>query len=374
MSFAIHAPSPSRGWLLGTWALTILVISLGRSLLRVVIKQIKKKSASLDRAIIIGANEEAKAIAEQLENTGMVDIIGFLDEFSSNGETIWKDRCILGPPTQYREIAEDERVNLIILVSEAISWETQREVLGNAFEKKDLEIQIAPGFSELYLTAMRVSFKGNVPLLRFRPGYITGLDAMQKIGMDYILGGILLILTVPVMLIFSLILWFQGERPVIKRFEVLGKDGRTFHTYKFGTGMDRPTSYRSFHKRDQEGTETAHMTPLARFLFRTALDKLPQIFNVVMGKMSLVGPRTVPVDFVQNYRPWLSSIIAVKPGMTGTWAFQKFNDLDHEISLTLYYIRNWGIWKDCFILFQTFLEIFRTRFRTRISESSTGRP
>jgi len=260
VSFAIHAPYPSRGGLLGTWALSVAIISGERLAFRFIFKRIRSRGISFDRVIIIGGNEEAKSIAEQLEKTGMVDVLGFLDEFSSQGERIWKDRCVLGPPTQFREIAENRNANLVILVSEAISWETQREVLGSAFDNKDLEIQVAPGFSELYLTSMRVRFKGNIPLLRFRPGYITGLDAIQKIGMDYIIGFLLLILTSPLILVFSLILWLQGEKNIIQKFEVLGKNGRRFYTYKLGTGTNGPTSYRSFHNDIEAGIDSGRRT------------------------------------------------------------------------------------------------------------------
>ncbi|MBN2372466.1 sugar transferase [bacterium] len=370
LSFVIRTAPPSRGWLIGTWIFSIVFISAGRIFLRVCLKRIWKNGDSLDRVIIIGANEEAKAIAEQIDNKGMVDVVGFLDEFSFQGEKVWNEKTILGPPTRYIEISKREGANLVILVPDAISWESQREILGNASNQKDVEIQIAPGFSELYLTSMRVCFKGNVPLLRFYPGYITGLDALQKMVMDYTLGVLFLVLAVPVILLSSMILFLEGKKPVIKGFKVLGKNGEVFETYKFRTGADVPTSYRSFRNRAKDSARLAEeMTPFGGFLFQTTLDKLPQLFNVIMGKMSLVGPRVVPVDSAKRYGPWLASILAVKPGMTGAWAFQKYNDLEQEISLTLYYVRNWSIHKDLLLMAQTFFEMLRTRFRTRLLET-----
>ena len=86
--------------------------------------------------------------------------------------------------------------------------------------------------------------------------------------------------------------------------------------------------------------------------------------------MSLVGPRVVPLGLAKQYGPSLPGLLAVKPGMTGTWAFCEGQELEHEISLTLYYVRNWSIWQDLAILLKTAFEIIRTRFRTRPLQSA----
>lgn len=190
--------------------------------------------------------EEAKALAQQLKNTGMVKVLGFLDEFASHSEKIWEDKCVLGTPIQYSRICQREGANLVVLVPDATSWETQREILSHAFSQSDVDVRIAPGFSELYLTSMKVIFKGNVPLLEFKPGYITGTDSVLKAGMDYIIGGLLLVLTGPLILFFSLLLRFEGGSPVIQSYEVFGKNRHPFRTFKFRTGVEGPTSYRSF--------------------------------------------------------------------------------------------------------------------------------
>lgn len=363
ISFGFHGPSPSRGWLLITLALSIGAISSERFIFRRVIKRIWKKGNYLERILILGASDGARALAEQLEQSGMAKIVGFLDEFTHQGETVWKDRCVLGSPSMYCDIAQREGVGLVILVPEATSWETQREVLRHAFSHHEVEVQIAPGFNELYLASMRISFKGNVSLLRFSPGYITGLDAILKVVMDYTLGLGLLVITAPAMIIFSLILLIQKTRPVMVGFEVLGKNARPFRMYKFGTGINVPTNYRSFHKRGKHDPDMVKMASMARFLQYTALDKLPQLFNVLLGRMSLVGPRIVPIHSTRQYGPWLLGVLAVKPGMTGTWAFQESGNLEQEISSSIYYVRNWNIWKDLAILGQSILAVIRTLFR-----------
>ena len=89
------------------------------------------------------------------------------------------------------------------------------------------------------------------------------------------------------------------------------------------------------------------------FLYRTSLHKLPQIWDVLRGRMSLVGPRTVSTGSTKAHEPWLPNLLTVKPGWTGPWAVAGNESLDEEMRLALYYIRNWTIWLDLQILFQT---------------------
>ena len=152
----------------------------------------------------------------------------------------------------------------------------------------------------------------------------------------------------------------------MESFEVLGKNGRTFRTYKFRTGMRSPASYRSFHKRISIECTGEAVGCLERLLFRTGLDKLPQFFNVLQGKMSIVGPRTMPPDSAGRCGQWLYSLLAVKPGITGNWALHETKDPEQEIALTLHYVRNWSIWADLAIIGQTAFELFRTRLRSRL--------
>ena len=369
ISFAIRDFYPSRIWLLGSWMLMIAFVSGGRFVFRRYLKKVWKKGNILEKVLILGVSEESRAIAERLENFGLVKVIGFLDDFTPRGSKVWNDKTVLGPPSHYTKIAQREGATLAIVLLDAISWETKKEVFQEASKKGKIEIQIAPGVGELHLMAMDVIFRGNVPLLRFHLGYITGMDAILKLGMDYLLGLILLIMLSPIMFGLGMILLAKGIWPIIDRIEVLGENGRMFYTYKFRTGFSDSLIYRNFRRKVVldavmgKGTTNS----LGRFLFRTGLDKLPQLFNVLMGKMSLVGPRTVSIKSGKEYGEWLPGILAVKPGMTGNWALQEARDLEQEILFTILYVRDWNIWKDLVIFWDTIVEVFRSLFRMRNS-------
>jgi lipopolysaccharide/colanic/teichoic acid biosynthesis glycosyltransferase len=103
----------------------------------------------------------------------------------------------------------------------------------------------------------------------------------------------------------------------------------------------------------KEITENPHLgSRIGRFLYRTGLDKLPQLWDVLAGRMSLVGPRLISPGQEQALRPWLPNLLTVKPGWVGPWAVNGARTQQEEIRLDLYYVRNWTIWFDLQILFR----------------------
>lgn len=366
LSFFIREPFASRGWLIANWAFSIIFLCAGRALFRQYLKRLAKAGHLLDRVLLLGVSEGSINIAQRLEQTGMVKVVGFLDDYSPLGTEIMLGRKVLGPARAYKRIAAQTGANLVILIPHAVSWEAKSEILRPSSGPVEPELQIASEAGDLNLMSMRVSFRGGVPLLRFQSGYAEGLDSIFKIALDYVLCLALLVLTAPVMLVITAVLLVQGGGPVIERVRIWGKNGKAFVTYKFRTGAASATVYRSFRKTGQPSIQGRQLKSVERFLFQTGLDKLPQLFNVLAGKMSLVGPRTIPTELSNGHEKWLPVVLAVKPGIIGNWALKETADHDQEISLTVYYVRNWSIWLDIAILGQTAFEIARTRFRSRI--------
>jgi lipopolysaccharide/colanic/teichoic acid biosynthesis glycosyltransferase len=163
------------------------------------------------------------------------------------------------------------------------------------------------------------------------------------------------------MVVIAAALWKVQGRPILDRHPVLGLGGRSFVTYKFRTGLLGSARRSLADPLPEEISDLRHITWLGAFLFRSGLDKLPQLLNVLQGRMSLVGPRTITDAAGSPYGPWLSSVLTVKPGMTGLWAVRSVPTLADEIRLTLYYIRNWTIWLDVQVLLRTAVQIVRRK-------------
>jgi lipopolysaccharide/colanic/teichoic acid biosynthesis glycosyltransferase len=354
VSFFVHGPPPSRGWLFIFWISGIILVGVGRFGARRIVRPIMRSRKRSERVLVVGGNEEATAIARRLMETGRLEVVGFLDDFSPIGEEVLDGLTIKGSPENFQEIARKEGVTKLILVPEAVSWETTREIFSIASKGNSLTILVAPGLSELFSASLRVSYVGYVPFLRFRFGYASGLNRVFKGIIDWSLAFMLFLGTLPIILFCSAWIWFRRGRPIFKVQEVLGRFGKPIRLYKFPLPGDR-MAHRSFYsgaeRRDPH--PGGSLSPLKRVFIGTGLDRLPSLVNVLKGQISLVGPRPLRPEETKQYGIWLPNLQSVKPGLTGPWAIEQINNLQQEISTTLSYIQTWTPWKDIHIFILT---------------------
>jgi len=356
----------SRGWLLLSWALSIILVGGARFLFRRVVFRLRRRGLFMTRTLVVGANAQGKAIAEQLgapDGSG-VEIVGFVDDYLPPGSRVVGDLEVLGSPTELARLAEKTRVKQLIVVPSALSWESFQEIMQSTTSALDnFDIKLSPGFYEILTTGVKVTHKSFVPLLTVERVRITGIDALLKGLLDYGLGALLLLLSAPLMAFIALAIALAHGRPIVERHRVQGLRGRIFDTVKFRTGL-LGRARRSLVRPilGELGDNPGHnASGFGLFLYRTGLDKVPQLFNVLAGQMSLVGPRTISVGSEDRYGQWLPNLLTVKPGMTGPWAVTNCPRLEDEIHLTIYYIRNWTIWLDFQVIFQTVKRILWRR-------------
>jgi lipopolysaccharide/colanic/teichoic acid biosynthesis glycosyltransferase len=372
----------SRAWLLIAWILSFLIVGTGRFVFRRIIFYLRRQELLVSRALVVGANEQAKLIVRQLhasEERG-VRVVGFLDDYLPPGTPVMDGLEVLGAPTELDRVAMDYGVEGVVVMPDALAWESFQEIIREAASQRSgLEIKLSPGFYEILTTGVKVDPTTYVPLLTVQRVRITGLDALLKNMLDYGLGFLLLVCLSPVMAVISIALWAHGRRgsgadsqraPILDRHPVLGLGGRSFATLKFHTGLLGSIRRSLVEPLPADLMDSGRSTRIGSFLFRTGLDKLPQLLNVVRGQMSLVGPRTLSDKDKETYGPWLSSMLTVKPGMTGPWAVRSTPTLADEIRLTLYYIRNWTIWVDLQILFRTASRVLQWQQRRRSARTS----
>jgi lipopolysaccharide/colanic/teichoic acid biosynthesis glycosyltransferase len=361
--------------LLIAWALSCLFVGASRFAFRRVVFYLRQQDLFVTRALVVGANEQAKAIVRQLHGSTEqgVQVVGFLDDYLPPGTPVMDDLEVLGSPTELDRISRDIGAGGIVVMPDALAWESFQEIIREASARGNgLEIKLSPGFYEILTTGVKVDPTSFVPLLTVERVRITGLDALFKNLLDYGLGLVLLMFLSPMMFLISVALWMGRRKespdparrtPILDRYLVEGLRGHTFQTVKFHTGLLGSARRSLVDPLPERFAENRRTTRLGAFLFRTGLDKLPQLFNVLRGQMSLVGPRTISAEDRAPYGPWLSSMLTVKPGMTGPWALRSTPTLGDEIRLTLYYIRNWTIWVDLQILFGTAARVLQWRGR-----------
>ncbi len=347
LSFAEPNLSVSRSWLVFSWFVSVLFVSAARFAIRRWVQLLRARGRFLTRAVIVGANEHAQTIARQLTpaTSSGVQVIGFLDDYLPRDTRVVDDLRVLDRPTALARVASEVRATEAIVVQGAIAWESFMEIITQSASALDnLEIKLSPGFYEIMATGVRLSHDGFVPLLALEKNRITGLDALLKGLLDFSVAIVAAILLLPLLALIALLVKLAARGDVLERHDVLGVREKPFTTWKFRTRIDQMKDH-----------------VLGHPLYRAGLDKLPQIFNVLRGEMSLVGPRPIPTYRAQIYHEWLPTLLTVKPGLTGPWVVDgaAVDSFEAEIRLDLYYIRNWTIWLDLQIILQTVLRLFQ---------------
>lgn len=192
-----------------------------------------------------------------------------------------------------------------------------------------------------------------------------------KRGLDIILSLVLLLLLAPVLLFVALLIKLTSPGPVLYEFRVLGKHARPIVAYKFRTMVENADDLKLQLLRSNEMRGPAfkmradpRVTPPGRWLRKYSIDELPQLWSVLVGDMSLVGPRPPLAEEFAAFKPWQWGKLAVTPGITCTWQVTGRSDIadfDEWVSLDLEYIRDWNLWLDFKLLLKTIPAVIRAR-------------
>lgn len=358
LSFMWRDAEISRGWLLFSWGLSCGLVGLERFAARRVAYALRLRGWFTARVLVVGANDQGIAIARQWAQspTSGMQVIGFVDDFKPMGTPVVNNLKVIGRPTSLCELVRKTGANEVIVVPNAVAWETFEEIIAQANVQNGYALRLSPGFYELLTTSVTVTNKTFVPLLTINETRLVGVDAVLKSLLDYGLGLLLLIATLPVMALIALGLKLnRRDTPVLARYPTTGQSGMTFEMLKFSTRIESVARLASLSH--VVAPSPANVTWLERTLYRRGLDKLPQLFNVVAGQMSLVGPRPRVVKDKTDARA-AQNLLTVKPGMIGPWTMPGRCSSGEETQDELYYVRNWTIWIDLHVLVQAVLKGF----------------
>ena len=196
---------------------------------------------------------------------------------------------------------------------------------------------------------------GSVIALSLRPVRLTGTQAVAKRAFDLVVGSLLLLVTLPLWLVAAVAIWLSSPGPAFFHQERVTKGGRTFRMHKFRTmRQDLPANADTttpFFKLDQD----PRITRVGHLLRKWSLDELPQLWNVLVGEMSLVGPRPLPTEQVAANLELLGPRHEVPAGMTGWWQINGRSDIapTQAVRLDAFYIENWSLAFDCYITLKT---------------------
>lgn len=350
----------SRFLVLAGWVLSILYVCVGRIAVSGLKRLIYRLGFGLRNTVIIG-----KEIATQIK-----DVLDSRPVLGYKVATIFPHFNL-----ESREYLLHNRPDEIIFTNPKAHGTEALEAIDFAKEHHIAFKYSADLFSTIS-TNMAVSTIGGIPIIELRLTRLTGWSRIIKRLVDIIISLFLIIIFSPVLLLLYILVVVETGWPVIYKNERVGQEGKHFLAFKF----------RSMHQRFSTGTQFGkqgdialaeeqkliakqsikngpiykikddpRITPIGRFLRRWSLDELPQFFNVLIGDMSLVGPRPHQPREVQGYKQQHKIVLAIKPGITGLSQISGRSHLSYEeeINLDTFYIENWSLYMDLIILIKT---------------------
>jgi len=329
-------------------------------LLRATAPSLLKLQGPLQRAIIVGLNAQGAALATKLAHSpyNRIKLCGFVDSRNADRYGSLVTSPVLGKFSDIARLVETLDIHVIYL---SLPMASQPRILQVLDELKDTtaSIYFVPDMFITDLIQGHTDTVCGVPVISVCESPFTGLNGVIKRTSDIVLSILILAMITPVLIGVALAVKFTSPGPVIFRQRRYGLDGKEILVYKFRsmTVTEDGDAIKQAQKND------ARITPLGAFLRKSSLDELPQLFNVLQGRMSIVGPRPHAVAHNEIYRKLIKGYMVrhkVKPGITG-WAqvnglrgeTDTLDKMQGRIDFDLDYLRNWSLKLDIFIILKT---------------------
>jgi exopolysaccharide biosynthesis polyprenyl glycosylphosphotransferase len=322
--------------------------------------------------VVVGAGDEGYALVQQLTDwqTSGLNILGFVDDETEPGEQVFSKFVSLGKIDQLETIVDRYKVEEVILASGGLSHETLISIFKRFGVRDDVTIRLSSGLFGLVTNGLEVTQMAFVPLIRVNKMRFTRFEDTMKLFFDFVVVMLILLITWPVFIFIAFSIKRDSSGPVIYRRRVMGLNGRQFDAYKFRTMhidgdeiIDQYPELKEELGRNYKLKEDPRVTRVGNFLRKYSLDELPQLFNVLNRDMSLVGPRMISPEEMPLYGKWSMNLLTVRPGLTGLWQVSGRSDTTYEerVQLDMYYIRNWSIWSDVYLLWLTIPAVLKKR-------------
>jgi len=362
----------ARAWVLLSWVLITFWVMFGRFGVRRLVQRLRASGRFMTSVLVIGTNEEALAIAARLHENPKagIGIAGFLSNYKSTGTELLPGISVVGKLESVERLVRQYGIQELIVSSTALSREELLRLYQIFGVDSDVNIRLSSGLYEILTTGVEVQEVGNVPLMSVKKVRLSGAEVFLKRSLDIIGAVGALLIALPMMVVIGIAIRRDSEGPVIYRRRVVGVGGKTFDAYKFRTmyvdGNERLAKHPELVKELREHgklKDDPRVTKVGKFLRKTSLDELPQLFNVLRGQMSLVGPRMITEPERAKYGVWRTNLLTVKPGMTGLWQVSGRSDVSYEgrVTLDMHYIRDYSLWFDLYILWQTIPAVLQKR-------------
>ncbi len=359
----------SRLFVVYAWGTILLFVTLERGIRRLVRDQLWQRGIGVERAVVIGSGPAAQRVMSYLatHNDLGFHLVGFVDDLPVGDDwAIATSRSImrpeqLGESNALARIIKDEGISEVVIALPPQAHDSILNVI-TICRNADVGFQLVPDVFELSLGRVQINELNGVPLISVRTSRIRGGNLWVKRGVDILGSTVALTIAAIPMLIIALAIKIDTPGPIFIKQTRVGKNGKEFTCYKFRSMQadaeqmnDAVLSNGNGDIRLRKHKDDPRRTRVGRLIRPTSLNELPQLLNVLIGKMSLVGPRPQVRAEVDHYEPWHYQRLAVTPGITGLWQVSGRSDLTFEemVRLDIYYAENWSVRLDLEILFRT---------------------
>ncbi|MBA3944448.1 MAG: sugar transferase [Herpetosiphonaceae bacterium] len=313
--------------------------------------------AKQQRTLIVGSGVQAQLLVRELDRRPWVGmrIVGYTSDEPIDNENL----PILGSINDTARIVAEHAIDEVIFVTQQ-----HEQVMHLSLQLVQLPVMLhmVPTILDLTFARTPVETLGGIPVISLRESALTEPQRLLKQLFDKLASALLLVLVSPLMLLIALAIKLESPGPVFFFQERIGEHGKRFRMIKFRSMYaDAEQRWQEVMQRDEYGklqhkrNDDPRVTNIGRRLRRTSLDELPQLFNVLRGEMSLVGPRPEMPYIAREYEPWQWQRFRIPPGMTGWWQVNgRADKLMHlHTEDDLYYIQNYSFWLDLKILWMT---------------------
>jgi len=381
--FAFREFSYSRGVFFLDFALALAAFALFHLGLRFAQARIRRSGINLIPTLIVGTNAEAAQTLRELQTRRDLGyrVIGVVE--TEGGPPVGGRDLgapVVGTFDDLADVIKQLEIQEVIITDTTISSDRLFEAMMQVGRRQRVEFRYAPSLFDLLPQKTSVEQIGILPMVRLFREPLSELERFVKRASDVMISLLAIIVLSPLLIMVSLLVKFGSRGSVMFRQERVGMDGRIFLCNKFRTmyaGADEAV-HRVAYRKNIEGLDEANVgddvqpvfgkvkddervTSAGRWLRRSSLDELPQLFNVLKGDMSIVGPRP-PIPYeVEDYDIWHRKRLDMKPGITGLWQVSGRNQLTFEemVRIDLFYIENWSLWLDLKIILLTLPAVWR---------------
>lgn len=372
VQFLVKVPFPPRTLYVIFLLVSFLALCAWRTVLHLLLNWLHRHGRDRKRVLVVGGGLRALHfldVANEWADMGL-DVIGIIDLGPDQVAAGFGPGLFLGTDDDLRDVLHEVPVHEVLIALPVGAMSKVRQVLA-VCEEEGVQARVLGDLFATNSSNMRVDYVRDIPVLSFSTVPTQEWQLLAKRLIDIVASALLLVLLSPLFLIIAVAIRLDSPGPILYRWRVMGLDKEPFTSWKFRTMVPNADALKAqlMDRNEMKGpvfkmSADPRITNVGRLLRKYSLDELPQLYSVLRGDMSLVGPRPPLVTEVNRFEDWQRRKLSIRPGLTCLWQVSgrsEITDFDEWAQLDLEYIDNWSLTLDLKILLRTIPAVLNSR-------------